>query len=240
MERYALNTEASSKRQNGKARANAKTDATNSSRSQDERSEEMRSRLITASIGVLRERGFAGFNTEAVVQNAGVSRGALLHHYRRKRDLILAVHEHVYQIAVEKSIESAEAVTDQSMIFDEMLKDAESFFLGEHFFSVLGIVLSANTDPDLKTEILEASQKARLPIEAAWVKVMSEYMPRTLAENLVYMTYNMVRGSAMRTLWEDDAKKYAEVTTIWKSMMIDALKRENIEWPVDQAKLQRL
>ena len=121
------------------------------------------------------------------------------------------------------------------MIFDEMLKDAESFFLGEHFFSVLGIVLSANTDPDLKTEILEASQKARLPIEAAWVKVMSKYMPPPLAENLVYMTFNMVRGYAMRTLWDSNAEKYAEVTAIWKTMMVDTLTREDIDWPVEQS-----
>ena len=231
MERYPLNTKISSNKQSDKA----DTDAVNASRSQDERSLEMRSRLISASIEVLRERGFSGFSTEAVVQNAGVSRGALLHHYRHKRDLILAVHEHLYQIAVDKSIEGAQAATDQSKIFDEMLKDAESFFLGEHFFSVLDIVLSASTDPDLKTEILEASQKARLPIEAAWVKVMSKYMPPPLAENLVYMTFNMVRGYAMRTLWDSNAEKYAEVTAIWKTMMVDTLTREDIDWPVEQS-----
>ena len=200
-------------------------------RSQDARSEEMRARLIAASIEVLQERGFAGFRTEAVAKVANVSRGALVHHYPHKRDLILAVHKHLYQLAVDKSAESAAAVTDQGAIIDEILKDAQSFFFDGHFFSVLGIVLSANTDPELKSEILQESRNARLSIETAWIDRMSEFMPRRLAENVVYMTYNIVRGYAMRTLWEDDPARYAEMIVCWKSMVCDLLRKNGVTWP---------
>lgn len=185
----------------------------------------MRTRLLDASVEVMRARGYPGFRTELVAHTAGVSRGALLHHYPRKRDLILAVHEHLYQQAMTSSIETARAATDQSTIIDEMLKDAESFFLGDHFFSVLSIIISASTEPDIKTEILDASRNARLPIEAAWAASMSQFMPRPLAEMLVYMTFNIVRGYAMRTLWEDDPARYAEMIATWKSMVVDLLQR---------------
>lgn len=190
----------------------------------------MRARLLDASVEVMRERGYAGFRTEMVARTAGVSRGALLHHYPRKRDLILAVHEHLYQLAMARSIETARAATDQSTIIDEMLKDAESFFLSDHFFSVLSIVISASTEPDIRTEILDVSRNARLPIEAAWAVSMSQFMPRPSAENLVYMTFNLVRGYAMRTLWDDNPARYAEMIANWKSMVADLLKREGVGW----------
>lgn len=224
-----MSTDASSKVRNVSASSGNAAIANTTSRSQQQRSEEMRARLLTAAVEVMRECGYAGFRTELVARAAGVSRGALLHHFPRKRDLILAVHKHLYQLDRNNSIEVAQATTDQSTIMDKMLKDAERFFLGDHFFSVLSIIVSANTEPDLKREILDASRNARLPIEAAWVDRMSEYMPRPLAEILVYMTFNVVRGYAMRTLWEDDPARYAEMIDTWKAMVAELLLREGID-----------
>src|SRR2546429_8444242 len=62
-------------------------------RSQAERSGGTRAALLTAARGLFAERGYAGVSTEDVVTAAGVTRGALYHHYRDKRDLFRAVFE---------------------------------------------------------------------------------------------------------------------------------------------------
>jgi len=64
-------------------------------RSQAERSESTRAALLTAARGLFAERGYAGVSTGDVVIAAGVTRGALYHHYRDKRDLFRAVFEQV-------------------------------------------------------------------------------------------------------------------------------------------------
>jgi AcrR family transcriptional regulator len=58
-----------------------------------ERSAQMRQRLIEAAISCLRRVGYAATTTQLVMEEAGVSRGAMLHHFPTKVDLIIAVGE---------------------------------------------------------------------------------------------------------------------------------------------------
>lgn len=58
-------------------------------RSQQERSASTIARLKRATVSLIAERGYASITTNEIAQRAGVSRGALLHHYPLKVDLIV-------------------------------------------------------------------------------------------------------------------------------------------------------
>ena len=60
-----------------------------------EQTERTRAALIAAGRALFAERGFAATSTEELVRAAGVTRGALYHHFRDKRDLFQAVYEDV-------------------------------------------------------------------------------------------------------------------------------------------------
>ena len=58
------------------------------------------------------KRGYADVGTEEIVRRAGVTRGALYHHFSGKEDLFRAVAEQVEEETTRKSAEAALAHTD--------------------------------------------------------------------------------------------------------------------------------
>jgi AcrR family transcriptional regulator len=77
-----------------------------------EQSEQTRAALLEAARGLFSGRGYAAVSTEEIVQTAGVTRGALYHHFKDKLDLFTAVVEGVEQEILERVAAAAIAETD--------------------------------------------------------------------------------------------------------------------------------
>ena len=72
-----------------------------------EQSEATRVALTAAARTLFAERGYAAVGTEEIVRAAGVTRGALYHHFAGKKELFEAVYEDVERQLVERIAESA-------------------------------------------------------------------------------------------------------------------------------------
>lgn len=70
-------------------------------------SEATRAALIETARRLFAERGYAGVGTEEIVRAAGVTRGALYHHFAGKKELFRAVYEEVERQLVERIAASA-------------------------------------------------------------------------------------------------------------------------------------
>ena len=62
----------------------------------------MRPRLLEATVDCLVEHGWSGTTTTLVSRRAGVSRGAQLHHFPTKNDLVVAAVEHLSELRGEE------------------------------------------------------------------------------------------------------------------------------------------
>jgi AcrR family transcriptional regulator len=72
-----------------------------SSSSQAERSAATRAALVAAARELFSQRSYSSVATEEIVRRARVTRGALYHHFKDKRDLFRAVHEQLESELVE-------------------------------------------------------------------------------------------------------------------------------------------
>jgi len=95
-----------------------------SSRTQAERSESTRGALISAGRELFAQRGYAAVGTEEIVQRAGVTRGALYHHFDGKRELLEAVYE---QLESEMAARLAELETPGTGALETLQAGAEMF-----------------------------------------------------------------------------------------------------------------
>lgn len=77
-----------------------------------QQSEATRTALVTAARPLFAQRGYAGVGTEEIVRAAGVTRGALYHHFADKKDLFRAVYEDVERELVDQIAKGALSAAD--------------------------------------------------------------------------------------------------------------------------------
>ena len=96
----------------------------NATRTQAQRSEQTRAALVAAARRLFAERGYSAVGTEEIVREAGVTRGALYHHFDGKRELMRAVYE---QLEEELSQQFAASVTPGAEPLRVLREGAETF-----------------------------------------------------------------------------------------------------------------
>ena len=89
-----------------------------------EQSDATRSALIVVAKRLFAQQGFVDTSTESVVQAAGVTRGALYHHFRDKTALFEAVYEDVERDLAARVAAAVEGVSDP---VEALRRGADSF-----------------------------------------------------------------------------------------------------------------
>jgi AcrR family transcriptional regulator len=77
-----------------------------------ERGEATRAALLRAARELFAERGYAAVGTNEIVERAGVTRGALYHHFPDKKDLLRAVYEQLEQELAESTARELAGIED--------------------------------------------------------------------------------------------------------------------------------
>lgn len=95
-------------------------------RTQAERTEATRSALIAASRPLFAQRGYAGVGTEEIARAAGVTRGALYHHFDGKRELFEAVYAQI-EVELAERIAAGALEANASSPLAAMRAGAEMF-----------------------------------------------------------------------------------------------------------------
>ncbi len=203
-----------------RARAEAAPTGPVRRRTQAERSEETKRRLLDAAAKVLSERGYAGLRTAEISRVAGVSRGAQLHHFPSKDELVLATLRDIYARGLERGRNRASAIDADADPIETIIADASDFFFSEEFFIGLDIVMSAGKDQALRQEALAVARGGRLPLEEIWVEALTARgIPAPLATDLLWLTLAIVRGLAIRTLWQDERDRFRRLYDLWRDMV---------------------
>ena len=184
---------------------NAPAQARPPRRTQAERSEAMRARLATAAYEAIASGGLKGLRMRAVARGAGVSPGALLHHFPDKNTLILVAIEQALTLARDDSAAWLDqAAGDPEAVLRAMLAEFRSFFFSDRFWVAMGITIEASKDDELFKAVRSSVALLRKPIYAAWSeRLVAEGWSRGAAMRAVRSGSAMISGAAIRRFWGD-------------------------------------
>ncbi|PHR86779.1 MAG: hypothetical protein COA80_19375 [Leeuwenhoekiella sp.] len=189
-------------------------------RSQEERSYEMQQRILNAAFELLRERGYPKFSTIEVAKRAKVSRGALVHHFASKAVLVESAIEHVFNRSLVAGLERVAKLNSTKDPIGAVLEEALDFYFSDFFYVGLEMLISGTKDEDLKDKFSRVVHNYRQPMEEEWLKVLCDNgLPVEIAEELMWLTVNIVRGAAIRALWRNEPERINKCLNTWRNMV---------------------
>jgi AcrR family transcriptional regulator len=118
-------------------------------RTQEERSTATQNLLLDATIGCLVDLGYAGTTTTAVCQRAGVSRGAQLHHYPAKAQLVAAAIERLFERRHTEFRESLEAQPNLGLALERLWE----IYTSDTFYAWAELLVASRTDAGLRKRL---------------------------------------------------------------------------------------
>jgi AcrR family transcriptional regulator len=182
---------------------------------QADRSRAMRSRLLEATVELLVERGFSGTSTTLVSERAGVSRGAQLHHFPTKNDLVVAAVEHLTELRGAELADAFDALPPGPGRTRAVVR-----MLGEHFSSpvftaALELWVAARTDEALLAAVSPLEQRVGRETHRLTVEALGVDETRPGHRELVQATLDLVRGLGLAATITDDTRRRRRILDQW-------------------------
>ena len=176
-----------------------------------ERTAAMRKRLIDAAIDCLGRLGYGATTLQLVTDVAGVSRGAVLHHFPNKVDLMIAVAEyaagkqnrHVARLLANTKPGMDRYLAITMATWDAMTKPAA--------IALLEIMMGSRSDKELGARfpaVIASLEKYQR--EGVWEQAQSAGIgDKATIEAMVHLHNAAMRGLALELMFSRDEKKAA-------------------------------
>lgn len=182
-------------------------------RTQAERSEATRRELVAATIRVIEERGLEGASSFEIAREAGLTPGAIQHHFESKRalvqqaatDLIHSDDKHG-TVVVWPSPQAPLRKRSRQAI-----EAAWSAMYGaSHYLTMWSIFLSCRSDPELLAHMAAEREQLRQRMLASFFQAFPELQGQPDAEGVANLVFSTLRGMGMNELFAPPPKVSAQ------------------------------
>jgi AcrR family transcriptional regulator len=181
--------------------------AQTSRRSQIERTAETQSVLIQAAVRLLATAGYGKTTTQSIAKEAGVTTGALHHHFPTKDDLMLAVLDQS-AITVEAKLEAENAMpfTGKASIRD-VVDHLWQIYGQPDYWAVWEIIIGTRVDAGVHQRVLEHRAQSMANVMLPWLKRVDSLtgsVTRSDAAELFEFMLITIRGLSLERFMDKD------------------------------------
>ncbi len=171
-------------------------------RTQQERREATRARLLEATVACLVELGYAQTTTQAIVQRAGISQGALFKHFATKAELLAAAVEHLFpRLIANYRAELATLPVQEGERISQAIELLWNVYQRPELLAAIELYVAARTD----VELARALSAVDPPHRGNLHRVARELFPDVAAtlphfDALIELILNAVQGAAVGSM----------------------------------------
>ncbi|MEV5570375.1 TetR/AcrR family transcriptional regulator [Spirillospora sp. NPDC052269] len=164
-------------------------------RTQEERTAATRAALLDATVACLVEYGYHGTTTTRVVERAGVSRGAQVHHFPTKDALVLAAVEHLARKRADRFLaEDLDRLRASADPLGDALDLLWRAFQGPLFEASMELWVAARTDPGLREHVAEFERLITAGILDISRAVFGDQVDDPDVQGNLYVALETIRG----------------------------------------------
>ena len=173
-------------------------------RTQAERRAATRTALLDATIDCVVEEGYSRTTTRRIAERAGVTPGALQHHFATKAELVGEAVRHARANFIHEMLAQGPPSEPSIQLRTEQLLDRmwEEFYTGSLFQAVLELLVAARTDAELRESLAGAHDLFRW-IEIGGPILYPELAGRPGLAELIATGQATMRGLALLTFGND-------------------------------------
>jgi AcrR family transcriptional regulator len=196
-------------------------------RTQAERSAAMRTRLLDATVECLVTYGYAGTTTHRVAELAGVTRGAQVHHFRSKEDLVVASIEHLAEQRTQTAIREVSRMQSTPDPISKALDYLWESHQGPIFTATVELWIAARTDPVLAQQVDRVEPIVNGALIGAIAQILPEQSAQKELRDIVYTAMDALRGILVSSFGDQDPRRakrrWDRVCVHLRKMLLDTL-----------------
>ena len=195
------------------------------SRTQAERRSKTRKQILDAAVDCLISLGYAKTTTLEVQRRAGLSRGALLHHFPSKTELLISTIHHLAAIRLKEWKQRIAENPCKSNKLDTAIDLIWESFSGPLFYVTMELRSAARNDEELRVVLTGVEMELR--------KGIYSFSPQLFGEELTsqpgfpfaldLMIQAMI-GTAMTALLHKEEERVLLLVEQWKTLFVKVVK----------------
>lgn len=190
-------------------------------RTQQARREETRRALLDAAVASLLEVGYARTTTLEVQKRAGVSRGALLHHFPSKATLLAAAIEHVVRERGADLERRLSAMPGGGARSGAALDLLWSVYADPYIQVSIELWASSRTDAELRAALIGQERAFGRTMRARCRQLVgAEAAARPGFDEALDVTLQLLRGAALTSIMRPDPRRLARLREIWGTVWL--------------------
>jgi AcrR family transcriptional regulator len=188
---------------------------------QQQRSARAREKLIGAAIALICDKGFAALTVADIASAAGMTRGAIQHHFEGRQELVLAI---LHEVESEVADSFAEVLIDHDHDLGERI-DSLIDHLGAvgrspAYLAVMDIWMATRSDAGLKDAVRESMLRASHSYRDLWQRAFRHDAPKATVSECRRVVVAALRGAVLARIFVQEPRSYALTLATIKTMVL--------------------